>query len=159
MIVINLAGIQAMDIPVSLFDEFFEKRSQFANAKYPEGTDVVVDVVWEEANRFQEHGKALLCKIDNCPIGYIPVLKTIEGYVNDTARAMADALASMNAGEHNRLTKKWFHHQERYAAASSARDYVETELFRNDGTCRGVLNRVQIEDGVLFSVSVAFDAM
>ena len=159
MIAINLSGLQAMNIPPSLFDEFFEKRSQFANAKYPEGTDIVVDVIWEESNRFQEHGRALLCKIDNCSIGYIPILKTIERYISDTARKMADALSSMNAAEHNRLRKEWEKHNERYAAASSVRDYVETELFRNDGTCRGIVNRVVIEEGAVWSVSVAFDDM
>ena len=145
MIAINLSGIKSMNIPPSLFDEFFEKRSQFANAKYPEGTDIIVDVIWEEGNRFQEHGRALLCKIDNCSIGYIPILKTIEGYM-DKARRENDL-------------KKYEWHKERKAYTKHIRDYIETDLFRNDGTCRGVLWRVVIEDGAVWSVSVAFDDM
>ena len=159
MIGVNLSGLQSLDIPPSLFDEFFEKSSHYGGAMFPEGRGVEVDVLHEKENKYQtKEEPALVVKLDNCTIGYIPVLSTIERYISDLAREMAVAMEMMNAGLHNKLRKDWERQNDRYSYASSVRDQVELDLFRNHLPVKGELTRVQVADdtGRVLSVSVGF---
>ena len=162
MLSINLSGLQSLEIPPSLFDEFFEKNSHFGASKYPEGNAVMVDVLHDKHNKYQsEKEPAIGVYLENCLIGYIPVLSTIEKYINQLARQMGQAMSDMDADEHNRLRKQYDKQNERYDYTSVIRDYVQTDLFINKLPVKGQLSRVQVADdtGKVLSVSVAFDIM
>jgi hypothetical protein len=160
MSAINLAGLQSLDVPPSLFDEFFDKSSHFGASKYPEGREVYVDIRHDVENKYQtEDEPALGVYLDECLIGWIPVLSTIERYINETAALMGKAMTEMNADEHIRLQRKWHKESERYGYASDIRDCIMTDLYRNSlPSVKGELTRVQIGDnGKVLSVSVFVD--
>lgn len=145
---INLAGLQSLDIPPSLFDEFLKyQESAFKQSKWPEGCEVEVDIIWERENRFQtEKEPALAVKLDNATIGYIPVLSTIAGYIQKSR-------------EENDL-KRYEKEQARYQIVDFIRGSIERDLMEGM-PARGKLTRVQIADdtGKVLSVSVGFDLM
>lgn len=141
---INLSGIQSLDIPPSVFDEYFNMMSKPPSA-YPEGYYVEVDVVWDKHNKYQQNGSALAVMLDNCIIGYIPLLSTLKGYMQN-ARAENDL-------------RRYEKEQLRYQITDFLRGNIETDLFRNHIPVKGKLSRVHIESGKVMSVSVAFDYM
>jgi hypothetical protein len=158
---INLSGIQSLEIPASLFDEFFKyDGNTFSRATYPEGDTVAVQVVHEKENAYQtKEEPALAVKLDNCTIGYIPVLSTIERYINAIWKQRGEAMAAGNKEEETRLFKKWEWQNDRYTYARIIRDNIETDLFiNNDPFVPGTLSRVQLSDGGdVLSISVLFN--
>ena len=162
MSAINLSGIKAVKPPAALFDEYFRyKENHFSGAAYPEGDSVKVQVVWDRDNKFQtKEEPALAVQLDNCIIGYIPVLSTIERYINAIWKQRGEAMARMDADEVNRLMKKWEWQSDRYKWAHMIRGYIETDLFINHIPVEGTLSNVLVsDDGEVLSVSVDFDLM
>jgi hypothetical protein len=151
MMAINLSGVQNLEIPLE--DWWFE--DYIIN-----GLAVGVEVQHDKGNKYQtKEAPALAVYLGTHLIGYIPVLSTIERYVNQLAAQMGSAMASMDAPEHNRLTKIYDRQNQRYEATLKIRDWIQTDLFRNELQVRGVLSRVQIADdtGKVLSVSVLFE--
>ena len=145
MTVINLSGLQSLDLSDAIFNEYFEKSGHFAGSKFPEGTDVPVDVVWERDNPYQtEQEPALAVHLDNCCIGYIPVLSTVRGYIS-------------KAHKENNLAD-YQKHSERFKIVDFLRGHIENDI-RQGIPVRGVLARVQVapDNGKVLSVSVGFD--
>ena len=157
---INLTGIQSLKIPSPVFDEFFKyDENFFSRATHPEGDRVEVQVTWDKDNKFQEHEYALAVKLDNCLIGYIPALRTIEGYINGIWAQRGTALAKGDKAEADRLFKKWERQNERYKYSESIRGSIETDLFWNDiPYVKGWVQNVMLDDaGIVLSVSIAID--
>jgi hypothetical protein len=151
---INLSGIQNLPVPLeaSWFEPFFDE----------EVSKVGIAVQHDAGNRYQtKEAPALAVYLGTYMIGYIPVLSTIERYINQLAAKMGAAMASMDATEHNRLTKIYDKQNQRYESTLKIRGWIETDLFRNEGITQvfGVLSRVQIaeDSGKVLSVSVMFE--
>ena len=144
MNIINLSGIQSLDIPISVFDEFMSKSRHYGNAAHPEGTDV--EVVVRHVPEKDDEEMALACVLDNVTIGWLPKITTIDGYIQKARR--------------DNDLKKWQWHSDRKVAAEFIRTCVERDMLQHLPV-RGVLRRVQIaeDSGKLLSVSVGFDYM
>jgi hypothetical protein len=145
---INLSGIQKLPLE----DWWFEDYTLHGQA-------MKAQVIHDEENKYQSKKEpALAVTLDGRMIGYIPVLSTIERYINQLAAKMGAAMASMDAPEHNRLTKIYDKQNQRHDATLKIRGWVETDLFINELEVFGVLSRVQIADdsGKVLSVSVMF---
>ena len=156
---INLSGISALNIPPSVFDEWVKfNENHYSNAAHPEGCEVWADVVWDSENYYQtEKEPALVVKLDNCPVGYIPVLSTIERYVNEAWAARGEAMIAMDADAVNMHYRRWEKEQERYKWAKIVRDLIETDLFTNHIPVRVKVGNVLISDsGQVLSVSVDY---
>ena len=154
---INLSGLQGLDIPTSVFDEFIEKSQHFGKAMYPNGNQVWCDVVWEKDNPYQTPEEpALAVQLSNCVIGYIPCLSTIRRYLAEQesrglkARANNDLKGLESAGA------EWKKQNGRLQAAEIVREYCERELFVEKRPCPVELARVQIADdtGKILSISI-----
>jgi hypothetical protein len=149
---INLSGIQSLPIPLEAawFEPFFDE----------EVSKVGVEVVHDAGNRYQtKEAPALAVYLGTYLIGYIPVLSTIERYINQLAAKMGVASTAMDAQEHNRLTKIYDKQNQRYDATLIMRGWIQTDLFINEQAVFGVLSRVQIADdsGKVLSVSVMIE--
>ena len=156
---INLSGLQSIKPPASLFDEWVKyNESHLKESKWPEGVDVWADVVWDKENKYQEKEKALLVTLDNCPIGYIPVLSTIERYVNEAWKARGEAMAALDADGANAAFKRWEKEQGRYSAAKVVRDGIESDLFVSHIPVRVRIGNVLVSDfGEVLSVSIDYE--
>ena len=128
--IINLSGIKALKPPASVFSDYFKFQEQtFRNAAYPDGSDVWADVVWEKENKYQTPQEpALLAKLSNCPIGYIPVLSTIERYMNEAHALRGQAMSNLDADGANSAFARWEKEAARYAAADWVRGNIKTEM-------------------------------
>lgn len=148
MLTINLSGIQYLKIPPSVFDEFFEKSSNFAASRHPEGTEIPVIVVHEQDNPSNTDDEpALAVMLDGCKIGYIPLCSTIEGYRQEARR--------------NNDLAMYEKHSQRLPIAEFLRKSIMQEMERDRTHVMGVLSRVQVshDTGEVMSVSVSFDYM
>ena len=130
MTAINLSGIQSISVPtdIQVGDE--------------------VTVLHDSENPYQSPSEpALIVKHEGRPIGFIPVISTIERYMAE-------------AREENNL-KKYEFHTSRKAAASAVRHELESDMFRNHITPIGKICRLQVDEdsGKVLSVSVMFNYM
>lgn len=130
MTAINLSGIQSISVPtdIKVGDE--------------------VTVLHDSKNPYQSPNEpALIVKHEGRPIGFIPVLSTIERYI-------------AQAREENNL-KQYEYHSSRKAAASAVRYALENDMFRNHLIPIGKICRLQVDEdsGKVLSVSVMFNYM
>ena len=154
---INLSGLQSLDIPQGVFGEFFEKSQHYGRAMYPEGQAVFCDVVWEQDNPHQTQAEpALAVKLDNCIIGYIPTLSTIQRYCKEWERKGRQAKINNDLAAHEEASRKWKMQHGRFIAARDVRQYCERELFVEKRPCQVELGRVQVAEdtGKILSISV-----
>lgn len=154
--VINLAGIQSLDIPPSLFDDFFN-RENFAVAKYPECPDVKVQITHERDNKYQDKERALVVTLQNAVIGYIPTTGTIDKYIKSAEIRGRKARAANDLATYEKCVSEYKKHSARKDIVDIMRGQIETDLFINkDPYVEGTICRVQRDEdtGEILSISV-----